>query len=197
MAPLRICLDARVISGKGGVEQVIIGLASGLSKLTDGDEEYLFWTYENAEDWLRPYVHGPCRILTGPAERHRDRAKIWVSEHAPPLQSFYHKLKYSHSPRSIQLEKSDGTIERAKVDVMHFTKQGAFLTDIPSIYQPHDLQHLHLPQFFTPWLRMGRELRYRAFCHQARMVVAMSPWGKRDLVQQYGLPPEKVSVIPW
>jgi len=197
MAPLRICLDARLISGKGGVEQVIIGLASGLSKLTDGDEEYLFWTYENNDEWLRPYVHGPCRILAGPPDGHRARAMIWLSEHAPRLRSCYHKLKYSYGPRPVQLEKSDGTIERAKVDVMHFTKPGAFLTDIPSIYQPHDLQHLHLPQFFTPWHRIERELKYRAFCHQARMVVAMSAWGKCDLVQHYGLVPEKVVVIPW
>jgi glycosyltransferase involved in cell wall biosynthesis len=197
MAPLRNCLDARLISGKGGVEQVIIGLASGLSKLTDGDEEYLFWTYENNDEWLRPYVHGPCRILAGPPDGHSDRGMIWLSEHAPRLRSCYHKLKYSYGPQSVQLQKSDGTIERAKIDVMHFTKPGAFLTDIPSIYQPHDLQHLHLPQFFTPWHRMEREVKYRAFCHQARMVVAMSAWGKRDLVQHYGLTPEKVVVIPW
>jgi glycosyltransferase involved in cell wall biosynthesis len=198
MAPLRICLDARLISGKdGGVEQVITGLASGLSKLTDGDEEYVFWTFENADEWLRPYVHGPCRILAGPGDGRRGRAMTWLCDHLPRLRSFYHKVKYSRGQRSIKLEQSDGTIERAKVDVMHFTKQGAFLTDIPSIYQPHDLQHLHLPQFFTPWLSMDRELKYRSFCHQARMVVAMSSWGKRDLVQHYGLPPEKVSVIPW
>lgn len=194
---LRICLDARVISGKGGIEQVIIGLASGLSKLTDGDEEYLFWTYEDHDEWLRPYVHGPCRILAGPTPGHQDRTMTWLCEHAPRLRRFYHKLKYSRGPRSIRLEQSDGTIERAKIDVMHFTKQGAFLTDIPSIYQPHDLQHLHLPQFFTPWEHMQRELKYRAFCHQAQMVVAMSSWGKRDLVQQYGLPCEKVFVVPW
>src|ERR1700722_17224511 len=115
MAPLRICLDARLISGKGGVEQVIIGLASGLSKLTDEDGEYLFWTYENADEWLRPYVHGPCRILVGPAILPRDRARTWLCEHAPRLRSFYHKLKYSCRPRSIELEKSDGTIEGAAV----------------------------------------------------------------------------------
>lgn len=196
-APLRIGLDARLISGKGGVEQVIIGLAAGLSKLTDGDEEYLFWSFENADEWLRPYVKGPCRILPGPADRHRDTAITWLSDRAPRLRRFYHRLKYARGRQSIHLEKSDGTIERAKVDVMHFTKQGAFLTDVPSIYQPHDLQHLHLPQFFTPWHRMDRELKYRTFCKQARMVVAMSSWGKRDLVQHYGLSPEKVCVVPW
>ena len=95
MAPLRNCLDARLISGKGGVEQVIIGLASGLSKLTDGDEQYLFWTYEDNDEWLRPYVHGPCSILAGPPDRHRDRAMIWLSGHAPRLRTIYHGLKYS------------------------------------------------------------------------------------------------------
>ena len=197
IAPLRICLDARLISGRGGIEQVIIGLASGLSKLTDGDEQYLLWTLQNADEWLRPYVYGPCRILPGPADRHKDTAMTWLSEHAPRLRRFYHKVKYSRGRRSMHLEKSDGTIEKAKVDVMHFTKQGAFLTNVSSIYQPHDLQHLHLPQFFTPWHSMDRELKYRAFCQQARMVVAMSSWGKRDLVQHYGLSPEKVCVIPW
>ena len=29
---------------------------------------------------------------------------------------------------------------------MHFTMQAAFLTTVPSVYQPHDLQHLHLPR---------------------------------------------------
>ena len=38
MRRLRIAIDARFInSGYGGVEQVVIGLASGLSALTDGD----------------------------------------------------------------------------------------------------------------------------------------------------------------
>jgi hypothetical protein len=41
--PLRVCLDARLISGTlGGIEQFVIGLADGLSKLNDGDEEYFF-----------------------------------------------------------------------------------------------------------------------------------------------------------
>lgn len=198
MAPLRVCLDARLFSGNdGGVEQVIIGLASGLSKLNDGDEEYLFWTFVNRDEWLRPYVNGRCRMLATPSDRYRLRATAWLSQRTPRLRSVYHQVKYAHSRRSIRLEQSDGTIERANIDVMHFTKQGAFLTDVPSIYQPHDLQHLHLPQFFTRWHWMEREWKYRAFCEQAKMVVAMSTWGKRDLVGRYELGPEKVWVIPW
>jgi hypothetical protein len=43
MTPLRVCIDARLGAGRfGGVEQVVIGLAAALSRLEDGDEEYLF-----------------------------------------------------------------------------------------------------------------------------------------------------------
>jgi len=38
---------------------------------------------------------------------------------------------------------------------------------------------------------------YRAMCEQASKVAVMTEWGKRDLVDKYGLRPEKVAVIPW
>ena len=35
--------------------------------------------------------------------------------------------------------RSDGTIERARAQVVHFPLQAGFLTSVPSIYHPHDL----------------------------------------------------------
>ena len=62
--PLKVCIDARLISGTaGGVEQFIIGLAYGLSQLTDGQEEYYFLTYSDADDWITSHLSGPCRPL--------------------------------------------------------------------------------------------------------------------------------------
>ena len=95
------------------------------------------------------------------------------------------------------LRVSDGTVERAGADLVHFPIQDAFLTELPSIYQPHDLQHLHHPEFFSAWERARRERIYRTHCERARMVVAMTSWGRRDLVESYGLPEEKVRVVPW
>lgn len=43
--------------------------------------------------------------------------------------------------------KSDGLVENEGFDLVHFPTQNAFLTEVPSIYQPRDLQHLHLPQY--------------------------------------------------
>lgn len=201
---LRICLDARLISGVGGgVEQATIGLAFGLSKLTDGDEEYLFLTFGDADEWLRPYLDGPCRILPGPAAPRPPRWKRRLGSALPTLRRAWHWLSpwVRHWPgtsaSSISVPRSDGTIEKAGVSVMHFTTQVAFLTDVPSIYHPHDLQHLHLPEFFKPWQVRSREIRYRRFCDQARMVAVASSWVKRDVMQHYGLPEDKVWVIPF
>jgi glycosyltransferase involved in cell wall biosynthesis len=87
-------------------------------------------------------------------------------------------------------------VERAGVDLVHFPVQDAFVTDLPSIYQPHDLLHLHHPEFFSDWERERRERIYRTHCERAELVVAMTSWGKRDLVERYGLPDERVAVIP-
>ena len=59
------------------------------------------------------------------------------------------------------MRSSDGTIEEAGADVVHFPFQDAFTTEVPSLYQPHDLQHLHLPELFSPWIRKRRERIYR------------------------------------
>ena len=81
--------------------------------------------------------------------------------------------------------------------MVHFPNQMAFLTRIPSIYHPHDLQHLHLPELFPVRDVELREAWYRAFCRQAELVVMMTEWGRRDLLDHYDLPSDKVAVVPW
>jgi len=187
MSALRVCIDARLGSGTfGGVEQVVIGVASGLSRL-DGDEEYLFLTHPEHEEWLLPYLEGPCRVLHPRAGYARRRARAiarGLAERTPAVGSRF------------SVRKSDGTIEAAGAEVVHFPFQDAFATEVPSLYQPHDLQHLHLPDLFSPWIRKRREAIYRAHCERAAAVVTMSSWGRRDFIERYGLPEEKVWVVP-
>jgi glycosyltransferase involved in cell wall biosynthesis len=188
MSPLRVCIDARLGSGQfGGVEQVVIGVASGLSRLDDGDEEYLFLTHPEQEEWLLPYLSGPCRTLHPRLSYRRRRARaigLGLLERIPRV------------GRGFSVRRSDGTIEAAGVDVVHFPFQDAFTTDIPSLYQPHDLQHRHFPENFPDWLYQRREKVYRAHCERAAAVVMMTSWGRRDLIESYGLADEKVWVVP-
>jgi glycosyltransferase involved in cell wall biosynthesis len=188
VSALSVCIDARFGSGMfGGVEQVVIGVASGLSRLSDGDEEYLFLTHPEHEDWLRPYLQGPCRVLHprhGYARRRVRAISKGLVERIPVVGP-------SRSVRS-----SDGTIEAAGVDVVHFPFQDAFTTEVPSLYQPHDLQHLHLPELFSRWQYQRRETIYRTHCERAEAVVTMTSWGRRDFIESYGLAEDKVWVVP-
>lgn len=194
----KICLDARH-KGRGltgGVELFVIGMASGLSRLMDGEEEYLFLVEEGEQDWLRPFVTGPCRLFPSrkaaakPAHPLREIYR-WFPGRDP-----YGRLRPLAGDLTTRIPRTLGVLERAGVDLVHFTFQGAFLTEIPSIYHPHDLQHIHLPQFFDPRASAGREAHYRAFCNEARMVAVSSSWTRSDLIRQYGLPDEKVVVVP-
>jgi glycosyltransferase involved in cell wall biosynthesis len=197
-ASLRICIDARLISSgeSGGVEQFIIGLASGLSGLTDGTEEYLFLSYPGHDEWLKPYIDGNCRILHCSQLPSQLELKRKISSEMPFLKMIWDYI----SPivkSSFKVPVSDGTIERANMDVMHFTFQGGFLTKVPSLYHPHDLQHVHLPQLFTPRQKMARDILYNTLCQQAKIVPVVSSWVKEDLTGQYKIPKDKIKVIPF
>lgn len=195
--PLRICLDARLISGTlGGVESIVIGMVGALSRLTDGEETYLILAYPDAHEWLTPYVSGACRFLFAPtpALRHLSGAHSQIVRLARSVADVAMPIL---GPRAIRVPHSDGTIETAGIDVMHYLFQAGFLTEIPSIYHPHDLQHLHLPQYFSPRIRLKREVLYRALCQQARMVVVTAGWSQRDVLRHYGLQEDKVRIIVW
>jgi glycosyltransferase involved in cell wall biosynthesis len=97
---------------------------------------------------------------------------------------------------SIEIPYSDGSIEREEVEVMHFTQQWGFLTELPTIYHPHDLQHLHYPEYFDRVEFEKRELYYQGLCAQAAVVAVSSNWTKNDLIRAYGLPSEKIQVVP-
>jgi glycosyltransferase involved in cell wall biosynthesis len=194
--PLHVAVDARLFSGKsGGIEQVAIGLVSALSGLTDGDERYTILAYPASHDWIEPHVGGPCRLLLTTAVHPPPRWKTLLKRH-PRIVEAAQGVGGLPARLSVSLSRSDGTIERGGVDVIHFILQRAFFTRVPSLYHPHDLQHRHLPQFFTPRERVKRDVMLKSFCDQARRVSVTSSWVKRDLIEQYQLPTEKIDVVP-
>src|SRR5215218_3491079 len=89
---LRVCLDARLLEGlQGGVEQFVIGLASAFSKLTEGNEEYVFLTYGDANEWILPYIQGSCQMLPGSAAPKQPRWKALVDSAMPHVADAWRK----------------------------------------------------------------------------------------------------------
>ena len=196
---LRVVLDARVWDGaSGGVQQWVLGLASAFSSLEPSGDEYLFLVNAGREAWLTPFVSGACRIVATAAPEHRrspvSSFRSQIAARLPVIRTGWRRLK-SARRRPVTLPISDGTVERLGADVVHFTFQDAFVTDIPSLYQPWDLQHVHLPEFFSNRERARRELTYRAFCAQAASIVTATNWVKRDVMAHYGVPPERIAVV--
>jgi glycosyltransferase involved in cell wall biosynthesis len=80
--------------------------------------------------------------------------------------------------------------------MVHFPSTWFTVCALPSVYNPHDLQHLHFPQFFEPTGVAWRDTVYSAGCHFAKTVIVNSQWVKDDVIQQYGTSPAKVQIIP-
>lgn len=198
LRPLRVAIDARITAGQvGGVEQVVIGLAYGLSQLTDGPEKFVFVTYEGRDAWLREHIHGPCKLLELPYPPSRTVRDL-ISRFAPGLAAAAkvarHQWRRMSDSQPAVATSHDLGVEGA--DLVHFPFQNGSLTDLPSIYHPHDLQHLHLPHFFTSEQFQQREFVYRALCSGSTMVAVASQWVRADVIAAYGLPEEKVFVVP-
>jgi glycosyltransferase involved in cell wall biosynthesis len=188
---LRIAVDCRIANSQQGIGTAMIALAKALSDSDVTDQEYTFIVREDMQDWLAPYVYGSCKLVGVPASRFSTMkaALRWIT----PLQFIWSKLRRG----MVHVPVSDGYVESQQFDVVHFPTQEAYLTDLPSIYQPWDLQHLHYPEFFSRTEFVLREKYYRAFCGRASYVCVQAEWTRQDVLKHYGLPADKVVVVPW
>lgn len=189
---LKVAIDVAVNPATaGGVAQVILGLIKALGELTDGDERYDLVVQSPSEiEYLRPYVAANQTFVIAPhrlKDRARRLAERFVERVTPSTGTVY----------SPQLKISNGFYESLGCSVVHFPHQRFSLCSLPMIYNPHDLQHKHFPQFFSAIELAARETMYRAGCQFAQTVAVSSQWVKDDVINSYGIDPRKLQVIPW
>lgn len=199
---LRVAIDARFnpSQGFGGVESVLIGLVSALGQLEDGEEEYVIVGPSDEPYWLKPYAGPNQRIVAFPAPSVEDNlVKRALGPLRPVVRRVWHSAVPSTAPRRHwpEVPISDGFYEGLNCDVLHFPFQQYMLCALPTVYNPHDLQHLHYPNFFDPYDIAVRETIWRAGCQLAHTVAVASDWVKKDVERQYGVNPHKIQVIPW
>lgn len=188
-----VIIDARMFTGTlGGIETMLIGLADGFSEIDLAPLTIQFVGYEGHTGWLEPHLSAQTSLLLVPAPNVlSDRLKHQLGGVVGPLRRARDLVKRTNSRIP-----HDTAIERLHADLVHFPHQGPGRVSAPFIYQPHDLQHLHLPQFFTKAELQRRETYYGPLCRAAARVVVGTSWVKDDVVKQYSVAPEKVTVIP-
>jgi glycosyltransferase involved in cell wall biosynthesis len=188
---LRIAIDCRINDFRQGIGTAVQALAKALSDSDNREQEYTFIVRESQRHCLMPYVYGPCRLeAISDSKVSGIKAVLrWIA----PLRFLWRIVRDATS----RIPDSDGYVESRCFDIVHFPTQVAYLTKLPSIYQPWDLQHLHYPDFFSKAEFARREREYRAFCEQAACVCVQAEWTEQDVIRHYGLAKEKLEVIPW
>ena len=180
----------------------MIGLVYALGQLHDGSEEYVIVGPWEDPEWLKPYTGPNQRLVRGARQSPSSLAR--VSNILGPLRPLALKSRQLLQSAGLlptarqwpDVPISAGYYEDTGCSVVHFPFHEFTLCSLPSIYNPHDLQHLHYPQFFIPSAIAWREVIYPAGCHFARTVVVASQWVRQDIVQHYSVNPDKIQVIP-
>lgn len=207
---LRVAVNAQLApdSGSGGVVTALRALTA-LARLEDGDEEYIFIAPFHNSEWLQSLLPPGRKVVRGtpPAANRLEPFKRALGPLRPVARNIKRMLSapatvttgasVRDSMRMPVPAPSKNFYEGLGCDVIHFPFQSFEPCALPSIYNPHDLQHLHHPEFFTPSEIARRENLYPAACRLAHTVVVASQFVKRDVIERYGIASEKVQVIPW
>ena len=182
-----VLIDARFIPGSsGGVETVAMGLASGLSEIKFDDIEIKFLVLEQHCEWIRNFTNSDLIFV-------QDSRNWFLKEVRDKIK--FHRYRWSKGHFS-QLPVRDKKIEKLSPDLVHFVFQRGYKTASDFLYQPHDLQHLHYPGFFSPKVIRDRETKYRYLSSHSKNIVVGTQWIKNDVLDKYGVEYSKVKVVP-
>lgn len=194
---LKVAINAQLIPGVGvgGIHTVLLGLVNALGKL-EGPEEYILVAPWEAPDWLNPYLGENQRVVLGPKMGALKRA-LGPAKPAGKLARRALTWIPGRSEGRPALDRSHGFFEELGCKVVHFPYQHFILSDLPAIFNPHDLLHAHYPHFFTQGELHWREVTYGAGCRAAHTVAVSSEWVKQDIIRHYQIQPEKIQVIRW
>jgi glycosyltransferase involved in cell wall biosynthesis len=191
---LKIAINCELAPGTqaGGTQSVVTGLLRALAQL-EGEEEYLLLTHPDNRRWVEAVAGDSMRLVDhpqAPGISSLGRMARWLTT----------RWRYlAGEPRRIwpEVGRSHGFYSSLGAAVIHWPWQHFVVTNIPAIFNPHDLLHLHYPQFFQPKEIIAREALYPVACRLAQTIVVSSEWARDDFSQHYGLHPSRLQVIPW
>lgn len=188
----RIIIDARISAGKvGGVQTFIEGLASGF-KTNDNYGFRRYWfVHPSDSSWISNLIPNEDEIISVvPQFRFQLNEDNILSENRNSL--WWKPKKYLDA----RLPREPKIVEQLKPEFIQFCTQDAFLTNFPSIYHPHDLQHKLYPENFTEDALIWRNLAWPIYAKRAKKIVVATDHVKEDLLKYFGIPKSKTVTIP-
>lgn len=192
MKQKKVLIDARITPSKvGGVQTYIEGLAEGFITNDNLGIERHWLVDKSGSDWIHGIVPK------------RDSIIICKTRHAHnlPLEDDQKRfLDFGRRRKNLRI--LDERIPREPVEVralgpslIHFCSQDAFLTNVPSIYHPHDLQHRIFPENFSTADIDWRDSVWKIYAQISKCVVVGTSHVKADLVRYWDIPQSRINVI--
>ena len=208
-SPLTVAINAQINpANAGGVESALQGLIAYLAE-QPLDERYLLLSTVKYAPALERLTNGRFGVVPWPFPQkayapYRSMTRRWTRWHAragrlgPGVDALHWGWWNARRAvtRNPNAQQADAFLRSRSASVLHFAYAIRFGTSLPFLYEPWDLQHRHHPEFFQPGELQWRDQMYREGCEQATLVVAATTWTKRDIMRQYGIPGEKIAVIP-
>lgn len=90
----------------------------------------------------------------------------------------------------------EAELRRRSVDLLHVQFTAPPFAPCPFVVTVHDLSFEHLPETFKRRSRFQLRATVRRTVRRAARVIAPSEFTRRDLIETYGLSPERVHVTP-
>lgn len=202
--PVVVALNAQIrASIAGGVESSVLSIVRNLGENDYGVRLELLAIPAFADE-LREYAGGAHRVTPWPfiqpppafAVPKGLRAKL--RQLARGARDWLRRILRASAapPRVGKAAEIDAFLCGLGVSVVHFPFPLKFDTDLPYVFEPHDIQHRHFPEFFSAQELQWREAAYGEGCRHAALVVCGTHWTKRDIMRQFGMPSERIAVIP-
>jgi len=165
---LRIAIDAHSVgTGLGGNESYATNLIEALAEIDHANSYTLYVTKRAA------------------VERFSNR---WPN--------FSVRFTLPHTPLiRIPLTLS-AELRRNPVDVLHVQFTAPPFSPCPVVVSIHDLSFEHLPQTFKWRSRKQLRITVPRSAREAAQVIALSEHARKDIVDTYGVSPEKITAIP-
>ena len=178
--PLHIAINAQLVSfssnyRSAGVSRYTYTLLAGLCQLT-GNQRYTAFVNVGQAAGIASSPLGDCdrfELVPSGAATASAAARIRWEQLVLPRELRRRKAQVFHSP----------------VNVLPFRVPCA------SVVTVHDLAYLHYPQHYRPSRRIYQRVFTGNSVKRATRVVAVSEATRRDLVERFQLPPERIDVV--
>ena len=177
---MQVTLGAYLISGtpgyrQAGVHQYATRLITALAALAQRDPA-LQLTALISPTAAREMAGLPDTLAIRPASRSTENPlqRIWVEQ--------------IETPRMLPTLRSD--LYHGLLNVLPVRMA------CPGIVSVMDLSFITQPHTHKRFNRVYLSLFTRWSCRKAQRIIAISEWTKRDLIQHFGLPPDRIDAIP-